>query len=124
MTRVRIWKLVGVALACIALAACSGDGREDQPSTGSGSETSTPADSDTDTGGETPGNSELDAIALGLRVSLQAERVEVIGDTIHIYPKVSDGVVPGAGSECVVASRVVPEGITVIVHRDGGETTC
>lgn len=67
---------------------------------------------------------DLGPIATGLRVSLQADRVEVDGDTIHIYVKESDGVVAGAGSECIVASAVVPEGTTVVVHRDGGETTC
>lgn len=83
------------------------------------------ADGDTDADdAPSSDDAELDAIAFGLRVSLQAERVEVEGNTVHIYIEPTDRVVAGAGSECIVATRVVPEGTTVILHRDGTETTC
>lgn len=126
----RIAAALGVAAGVLFVAACGGgDDSASEDSGGADVETHASEDDygqseEVDLEADLDVDAELAAIAKGLEVSLQAERVEVDGDTIHIYVKQSDGVVAGAGSECVVASRVVPDEITTVVHRDGVETPC
>lgn len=121
MTAGRFWRLFVGVLAIAALAGCGGDDG-DPPSGGDGTEPATPADVEADV--EPGADGDLGPIATGLRASLRADRVEVDGNTIHIYLEESDRIVAGAGSECLVAGRVVPDGTTVVLHRDGVETTC
>lgn len=119
-----------LAAAVVLLGACGGDDDGAVPPEGGDVVADAPTDgADVDAAPETDGDSttddgDLGPIALGLRASLQADRVEVEGNTIHIYVRKSDRIVAGAGSECIVASRVVPEGTTVVIHRDGVESTC
>lgn len=120
------------AVVLLGLAFVSGCGDDD----GSDSDTGDPAPAaeavgavdDSDTGAETGsndgdgGSTRLRAVASAFKTTYKAERVEVDGDTVHIYP--GDSPLLRYGVECELAKMLFPDDATLVIHRDGEATTC
>lgn len=121
--------VVALFTTLLLLGACGGDDDTTAPARGDNS--ATPASTETGDDSEVdsePSSSEASDVpglrmaAIDLKVRLLAEKVEVDGNTIHVYAR-EDGIVHGEGS-CLIAAQAVPEGATVVIHQGGTETTC
>lgn len=131
----RAWKMVLVALVGVAMVACGGS--DDDASAGSGTESTAPAstasasdndpagsDDDSDGRDDDPAEiTNLKALAVGVRVAVQAERAEVEGDTIHVYSK-EGAAAMDPKTQCLLAAQVIPEATKVVIHKGGTETPC
>ena len=65
---------------------------------------------------------ELRAAVTGIKVAMMADEVEVVDSVIHVY--MGENALLAPGTECMIATKGAPDGVSVVIHRDGTETPC
>lgn len=139
----RRWRhlVAAVALVCLPLTACGGASSDGAADSGASSDATAPGGSDdaaspdADGSGDARGgfaegeepwkqdDVQLRARLTGLKSALEAERVEVDGNTVHVY--FPDGEpLTAETSWCDIADVTLPDGYSVVTHWEGKETAC